>query len=199
MRLDTSCVTAVILIVTNRLIARLHRNGSRIDALSPLLQRCVDQRDHSNQANQSCDYEGEDRRPYRYVNSQKQGGESNHSGFKDTTNDGESSCFAKVAVPVCYEVCHRDSNSEKCAADVHCETSGCCFRGKPPEKKLGDQNDSCKDGDQRVVFACHFHHSFHFLKSITADGANAIATHHVSVTGRATLVPIRHGRRRFRR
>ena len=66
------------------------------------------------------------------------------------------------------------------------------------EKKLGDQNDSCKDGDQRVVFACHFHHSFH-LKSITADGANAIATHHVSVTRRATLVPIRHRRRRFRR
>ena len=95
----------------------------------------------------SCDYEGEDRRPYRYVNSQKQGGESNHSGFKDTTNDGESSCFAKVAVPVRYEVCHRDSNSEKCAANVHCETSGCCCRGEPPEKKLGDQNDGCKDGD----------------------------------------------------
>ena len=114
MRLDTSCVTAVILIVTNRLIARLHRNGSRIYGLSLLLQRGVDQRDQSKQANQSCDYESEDRRPYRYVNSQKQGRKSNHSGFKDTTNDGESSCFAKVAVPVRCEVCHRDSNSEKC-------------------------------------------------------------------------------------
>mgnify|MGYP003184068560 CR=1 FL=1 len=87
MRLDTSCVTAVILIVTNRLIARFHRKGSRIDALSLLLQRSVDQGDQSNQANQRCDYEGEDRRPYRYINSQKQDGDSNHSGFEDATND----------------------------------------------------------------------------------------------------------------
>lgn len=198
MRLEASCAIAVILNFTNRLVARFHRNGSRIYALSLLLQRGIDQRDQSNQANQSCDYEGEDRRPYRYVNSQKQGGKSSHGGFKDTTNDGESSCFAKVAVPVGYEVCHRDANSKKCAADVHCETSGCCCRGEPPEKKLGDQNDGCKDGDQRVIFARHFHHSFH-LKSITADGANAIATHHVSVTRRATLVPTRYGRRRIRR
>ena len=156
MRLKTSCTIAVILNFTYRLAARFRRNGSRIDALSLLLQRGIDQRDQSNQANQSCNYESEDRRPYRYVNSQKQGGKSNHSGFKDTTNDGESSCFAKVAVPVRYEVCHRDSNSEKCAADVHCETSGCCRRGEPPEKKLGDQNDGCKDGDQRVVLRVIF-------------------------------------------
>lgn len=133
MRLKPSCTIAVILNFTNRLVARFHRNGSRIYALPLLLQRSVDQGDQSNQANQRCDYEGEDRRPYRYVNSQKQGGKGNHSGFKDTTNDGEASCLAKVAVPVRYEVCHRDSNSEKCAADVHCETSGCCRWSKPPE------------------------------------------------------------------
>lgn len=138
MRLEASCSIAVILNVTNWLIVRFRRNGSRIDALSLLLQRSIDQRDQCNQANQSCDYEGEYSRPYRYVNSQKQGGESNHSGFKDTTNDREPRCFAKVAVPVRYEVRYWDSNGEKCSTDVHCETSGCCRRGEPPEKKLGD-------------------------------------------------------------
>ena len=102
MRLKTGCTIAVLLNFTNRLVARFHRNGIRIYALSLLLQHGVDQRDQSNQANQSCDYKSEDRRPYRYVNSQKQGGKSNHSGFKDTTNDEEASCLAKVAVPVRY-------------------------------------------------------------------------------------------------
>lgn len=87
MRLEASCAIAVILNFTNRLTARFHRNGSRIYALSLLLQRSVDQGDQRNQANQRCDYESEDRRPYRYINSQKQDGDSNHSGFKDATND----------------------------------------------------------------------------------------------------------------
>ena len=87
MRLEASCAIAVILNFTSRLIARFHRKGSRIYALSLLLQCSVDQGDQGNQANQRCDYEGEDRRPYRYINSQKQDGDSNHSGFEDATND----------------------------------------------------------------------------------------------------------------
>lgn len=87
MRLEASCAIAVILNFTNRLTARFHRNGSRIYALSLLLQRSVDQGDQSNQANQRCDYESEDRRPYRYINSQKQDGDSNHrvSRMQQTT------------------------------------------------------------------------------------------------------------------
>ena len=163
MRLKTGSAVAGILCSTKRLIARLHRfhsNGIRVDALSLLLEHGVDHGDQRDQADKRCDHEGKDRRADRYVQSQKQNAEDNYSDFKNEANNSESGGFAKVAVVVRREVCRRNCDSENCAADVHCEPSGCCHRSEPPEKQLRDQNDGCNDGDQRVISVCHFHHSF---------------------------------------